>query len=147
MTLSRIASGLAREIQAQDWSDAHTRLDGSRHNRRADRTTAAQLEPGQAENVKLNVVWVVAQALSAEDPNFSVREFAEAAGVARDYLLTRRGTPNGMIEAGLRFNTDIAIRQIGNSWMAEYVSDVDEGRVQASIGDSPEAALEYLRST
>lgn len=146
MALSRTAQLIAREINAQDWSDAHTRLDGSRHDRRADRTTSDQLEPGLEEHVRLNVVWVVAQALSAEDPNFNVREFARASGVPKDFLLTRRGTPNGMIEAGLRFNSDIEIRQRGALWTAEYIGDVDEGRTQAAYGDSPEDALGLLRA-
>lgn len=146
MSLSRIAQSLAREIRAQDWSDSHTRLDGSRHDRRADRTSAAQLESGQDEYVRLNVVWVVAQALSGEDPNFNVREFARAAGVSKDFLLTRRGSANGMIEAGLRFNSDIAIRQAKGSWFAEFVGDVDEGRVQMAVVDTPEEALAILRA-
>lgn len=102
MALSRIAQTFADEIRRQDWSDAHSRADGSRHNRTVDRTTQPQLSQDETETVLMNVVWVVAQALFEEDPNFSVREFAEAAGVGRDWLYTRSGRPHGGIEAGLR---------------------------------------------
>ena len=80
--LSTIAQALADEIAAQDWSDAHSRADGARHNRESDRTQAAQLAPDEADTVRVNVMWVVAQALSDHDPHFDVHAFAEAAGVS-----------------------------------------------------------------
>lgn len=104
--LSTIAQSLADEIKAQDWSDAHSRADGSRHDRTLDRTTSAQLDPDQADTVRVNVMWVVAQALSDHDPNFDVHAFAEAAGVSRGYRLRKDGTPSGGIPAGIRHSHD-----------------------------------------
>jgi hypothetical protein len=119
MALSHIAARLAAEIRDQDWSDAHVRLDGSRHNRAIDRTGTEQLPPAKAEAIRLNVVWVVGQALAEEDPNFSIREFAEASGVGRDFLLTRRGGLNGGIEAGIRpIGRDVVLETDGRTWVA-----------------------------
>jgi hypothetical protein len=102
MALSRIAQLFADEIRAQDWSDAHTRADGARHDRTVDRTTDPQLTPDETETVRLNVMWVVGQVLSDEDPNFDVHEFAAAAGVADHWRLNRDGRPSGGIPAGIR---------------------------------------------
>lgn len=100
--LSTIAQTLADEIRAQDWSDAHSRADGARHDRTVDRTSEPQLSNREAERVRVNVMWVVAQALSMHDPNFDVHAFAEAAGVSDIYRLRKDGTPSGAIPAGLR---------------------------------------------
>lgn len=101
-TLSTIAQSLADEIRAQDWSDAHSRADGARHSRTADRTQSAQLTEDETETVHVNVMWVVAQALSDHDPNFDVHAFAEAAGVSRRYRLRKDGSASGGISAGVR---------------------------------------------
>lgn len=101
-TLSTIAQRLADEIKAQDWSDAHTRADGARHDRGMDRTKSDQLDADATEVVLMNVVWVTGQALAEDDPQFNIRAYAEACGVSNDWLLTRRGAPNGGIEAGIR---------------------------------------------
>lgn len=100
--LSTIATRLAHEIRVQDWSDAHSRVDGARHRRSFDRTNSRQLTDGEAERVRMNVIWVVGQALAEDDPNFNIRDFAEAAGADLGYLYTSRGSKNGGIEAGLR---------------------------------------------
>lgn len=103
--LSTIAQALADEIAAQDWSDAHSRADGARHNRELDRTQAAQLAPDEADTVRVNVMWVVAQALRDHDPNFDVHAFAESAGVSAAYRLRNDGSPSGGIPAGIRLRT------------------------------------------
>lgn len=100
--LSTIAQRLADEIARQDWSDSHTRLDGARHDRTLDRSHDQQLSASETASVKMNTVWVTGQALAEDDPNFDIRAFAEACGVSDEFLRTRRGAPNGMIEAGLR---------------------------------------------
>jgi len=104
--LSTIAQALAEEIAAQDWSDAHNRADGARHDRAADHTTTTQLSPAEAEFVRVNVMWVTAQALSAHEANFDVHAFAEAAGVDPRFRLRSDGSPSGAIPAGLRPNYD-----------------------------------------
>lgn len=101
--LSTQHAALAEQIRNQDWSDAHTRLDGAGHNRITDKTTTAQLTPEESERVRMNVIWVVGQALADHDPNFSIRHFAESAGASQAFLVTRDGKrKNGMIEAGIR---------------------------------------------
>jgi hypothetical protein len=148
MALSRVATKIAAEIRDQDWSDAHSRLDGARHNRDLDHTSEPQLKPMQAESVRMNVVWVVAQALAEEDPNFSVREFAKASGVPDDYLLTRRGTPNGGIEAGLRpVGRDIYLQTDGVTWMAVNRAADPSAQptpVAVAVASSPAAAIALL---
>lgn len=100
--LNTLAQRLADEIRAQEWSDVHSRADGSRHDRKMDRTSSLQLSDGETDVVRLNVVWVVGQALAEDDPNFDIRAFAEAAGVPDRQLYTRSGKPNRGIEAGIR---------------------------------------------
>lgn len=134
--LSTLAQALADEIRAQDWSDAHSRADGSRHDRTVDRTTAPQLDPDEAECVRVNVMWVTAQALSDHDPNFDVHAFAEAAGVSADYRLRKDGTPSGGIPAGIR-------RTDGNTYtpvqLARLLGYTDEARPGKVVRD-------YLRA-
>jgi hypothetical protein len=105
MAISQIAQRFADEIRMQDWSDSHTRLDGARHDRTFDRTSSEQLSPEQAERVRINVMWVVAQTLSDDDPNFDAHTFAAACGVSKNFLFTRSGKPNGGIWAGIRPST------------------------------------------
>jgi hypothetical protein len=100
--VNRIARELAKEIASQDWSDAPYRIDGARHNRVMDRTQSEQLPAKNADWLKLNVVWVVAQGLRNEDPNLDVHAFAEACGVADWLRLNRDGKPSGAIDAGIR---------------------------------------------
>ena len=92
--LSRLAREFAAEIAHHDWSDAHERADRAGHHRDHDRRPSPQLEPAQAQTVKLNAMWVTAQVLAYNDPNFDVAEFAAACGVAE-----RRP---GVLRAGLR---------------------------------------------
>lgn len=100
--LSTIAQALADEIRTQDWSDVHSRADGARHDRATDRTAAPQLDDDETDTVRVNVMWVAAQALSDHDPNFDVHAFAEAAGVSERYRLRKDGSPSGGIDAGIR---------------------------------------------
>jgi len=100
--LSTIARRLAFEISAQDWSDAHSRADGARHDRTLDHTTSPMLSAQEAETVRLNVVWVVGQALAEDDPNFDIHAFAEAAGVPDHLRVRKDGRPSGVIDAGIR---------------------------------------------
>jgi hypothetical protein len=105
MALSVLAQQFADEIALQDWSDAHSRLDRAGHNRTVDRTNAPQLTPSETDAVRTNVMWVVAQVLLYNDPNFNVHEFAEAAGVPEDIRLTSRGKLSGAIAYGLRWSS------------------------------------------
>ena len=143
--LSHVAQLLALEIKNQDWSDAHNRSDGARHDRTADRTQTPRLQPDEAATVKMNVVWVVAQALAAAEPGFNARAFAELAEVDPGYLLTRRGTPNGMIEAGIRHvDGPIMIAEYGGAWTATLPSARPDGQLAVVVAGSPQEALEVL---
>lgn len=102
MTLSRLASEFAAEIRLHDWSDAPWRLDRAGHDRSTDTNRGSHvLTNDEAQGIRTNVMWVVAQVLGHADPNFDVYEFAEACGVR---TLTPRGERDGGIEYGLRRN-------------------------------------------
>jgi hypothetical protein len=95
MALSPIAKQLAQEIRTQDWSDAPYRIQGARHKREGDKV----LDGKATDNVRMNVMWVAAQALvDMRDPSFDVYEFAKACDVE-----TQRsgGGLNTAIERGL----------------------------------------------
>ncbi|MEV5411020.1 hypothetical protein AB0K60_19520 [Thermopolyspora sp. NPDC052614] len=82
MALSRRAREHAAEIRAHDWRDAPYRLDRAGHRREFDTKKSSQvLSPAEASRIKVNVMWVTAQGLGYEDPNFDVVEFARACGV------------------------------------------------------------------
>lgn len=100
--LSTLAQALADEIRAQDWSDVHSRADGARHDRERDKTSAETLSDDETDTVRVNVMWVVGQALSDHDPNFDIHAFAEEAGVSENYRLRKDGSPSGGIPAGIR---------------------------------------------
>jgi hypothetical protein len=100
MALSRIAEAFAAEISNHDWSDAPWRADRAGHDRSTDSHQGVQqLTPAETANVRLNVMWVVAQVLAHMDPNLDVYGFAEAAGVN---TRTSHGDPSGHIVYGLR---------------------------------------------
>jgi hypothetical protein len=102
MALSRLAQQFADEIRNHDWSDAPYRIDRAGHQRSMDgpNNTTPQLIPQQTDNVRTNVMWVAAQVLGFNDPNFDVYEFAEACGVD---TRTSSGRPkSGHITSGLR---------------------------------------------
>ncbi|MFI5526963.1 hypothetical protein ACIA8O_00245 [Kitasatospora sp. NPDC051853] len=103
MALSRDARNFAAEIRNHDWSDAPWRLDRAGHSR-ADDTKAGPdaLTVEQTRFVKTNVMWVVGQVLSNQDPNFDIYEFAEACGLK---TTTASGRKNGGIAAGIRTDT------------------------------------------
>jgi len=104
MALSRQARELAAEIKLQDWSDAPYRADRAGHRREHDSNRGRTvLEPLETDVVRMNVMWVAAQALGYADPNFDVYEFAEACGVDTH---TRSGRRDGGIAAGLRRGPD-----------------------------------------
>jgi hypothetical protein len=95
MALSRLAAEFAAEIKQHDWQDAPYRTDRAGHSWERDSHRPSRvLDPGETASVRMNVVWVVAQVLGYHDPNFSVVEFVEAAGV--------QGFPDGWINAGVR---------------------------------------------
>jgi hypothetical protein len=104
MALLRIAKKHAREIRLQDWSDAHSRIDGARHRNEDDSAgrRAEKLAEEAADRIRLNVVWAVGQTLHEDDPNFDVWEFAKKSGVSSRLLYRRDGKPSGGIAAGLR---------------------------------------------
>jgi hypothetical protein len=109
MALSRLAAQFAAEIKSHDWSDAPWRLDRAGHRRSDDRSkrTEEQLSPVETDCVRVNVMWVTAQVLAYNDPNFDVYEYAIACGVPRGYTHTSSGRRNGMIEMGLRHEYDV----------------------------------------
>lgn len=105
MALSKLAQQFADEIRLHDWSDAPFRADRAGHRRDMDGPPGVnqipQLTQDHTNTVRLNVMWVTAQVLAYNDPNFNVFEFAEACGVD---TRTPSGRPqSGHITAGLRF--------------------------------------------
>lgn len=100
MALSRQAREIAAEIRLQDWSDAPHRADRAGHRREHDTNRGDRvLSPLETDVLRMNVMWVTAQALGYADPNFDEYEFAQACGVN---ILTRSGRRDGSISAGLR---------------------------------------------
>ena len=88
----------ADEIRNHDWTDAPYRMDRAGRNRASDSTPGPEtLSATQTAAVRMNVMWVTAQVLAYNDPNFDVIEFAEACGV--------EGSA-GWIKAGLRRSTN-----------------------------------------
>lgn len=104
MALSRIAQEFADEIRNHDWSDSPWRLDRAGHDSAHDRgaPSHAPLSLEEADNVKTNVMWVTAQVLFYQDPNFSVGEFAVACGVPRRVTHRSDGKFSGGLSNGLR---------------------------------------------
>jgi hypothetical protein len=102
MALSRLAQQFADEIKLHDWSDAPFRADraGHRRDRDSNAHNYPQLDAGQTETVKVNAMWVVAQVLSYNDPNFGIEEFAQACGFGERGIGGYRW--GGTFEAGLR---------------------------------------------
>jgi hypothetical protein len=101
MALSRLAQEMAAEIRQHDWSDAPWRIDRAGHDRSMDSNAGPrQLDQGETESVRINVMWVTSQVLGHADPNFDVYEYAESCGVT-----TR--TPSGArawVAHGLRLD-------------------------------------------
>lgn len=104
MALSRLAAQFAAEIALQDWSDAPFRADRAGHRREFDSPSKVantpQLDAHGAETVRVNVMWVTAQVLAYNDPNFDVNEFARACGIGEFNTYGRRWGRG--IEVGLR---------------------------------------------
>ncbi|KOU62026.1 hypothetical protein ADK57_25615 [Streptomyces sp. MMG1533] len=102
MALSRLASEFAAEINNHDWSDAPYRRDRAGHNRSRDpKAPPEPLSARQTDYVQTNVMWVVAQVLGYEDPNFDPCEFAEACGVD---MVSNHSLSKASILAGLRID-------------------------------------------
>ncbi|MCK8431851.1 hypothetical protein G3I77_02080 [Streptomyces sp. D2-8] len=102
MALSKLAQQFADEISLQDWSDAHIRIDRAGHDRKTDTKSSPNdpiLNADEVRRVKINVMWVTAQVLGYNDPNFDVYEFAEACGINTQ---NSRGGRDGTYRAGLR---------------------------------------------
>ncbi|PPF50340.1 hypothetical protein C5B94_15390 [Clavibacter michiganensis] len=114
---------LAAEIRAHDWSEAPYRASGTAHapahapsgddsgsgsgsDGGSPGSAAPRLSPEEAERVRVNVMWVVAQCLGYEDPEFNPDAFAEAAGITRDYRCTPFGGRSAIVREGLRVGTD-----------------------------------------
>ncbi|WP_141566252.1 hypothetical protein [Pseudonocardia sp. N23] len=104
--MSRLARDFAAEINYHDWSDAPYRLDRAGHQRDHDRHNATPdvLNQAETDNVRTNVMWVVAQVLGHADPNFDVFEFAEWCGV--DTRTSAGRARSGHIPAGLRHDLE-----------------------------------------
>jgi hypothetical protein len=102
MALSRLAAQFAAEINQHDWSDAPYRADKAGHRNDHDRQPAPQLTQSETGTIRMNVMWVTAQVLGYNDPNFDVYEYARACGVDTS---TPSGRPNsGAIRYGLRID-------------------------------------------
>ncbi|MFB6392703.1 hypothetical protein [Polymorphospora lycopeni] len=99
MALSRLAQQFADEIRNHDWSDAPYRVDRAGHRHDDDRNPGKQLDAVETDRIRTNVMWVTAQVLGYNDPNFDVNEFAGQCGVE---IRTRSGRINGGIWAGIR---------------------------------------------
>ncbi|MET4783479.1 hypothetical protein ABIB56_003499 [Glaciihabitans sp. UYNi722] len=112
MPLSRIAQEFADEIRNHNWSDSPWRLDRAGHDPAQDRGTLprAPLSSEEADNVKTNVMWVTAQVLFFQDPNFSVNEFAVACGVPRRVTHRSDGNFSGGLSSGLRVQDGVVAR-------------------------------------
>lgn len=102
MALSRLAAQFAAEIALHDWSDAPYRADRAGHRREHDSNAhlSAQLNAADTETVKVNAMWVTAQVLAYNDPNFDVNEFAKACGFSERRASGYRW--GGTFAAGLR---------------------------------------------
>lgn len=101
--LSRIAQEFAAEIAGHDWSDAPWRLDRAGHRREVDSNRGVPvLAPEEADRVRTNVMWVVAQVLRHSDPNLDLHEFAQACGIPSRITHNANGRPSGTIPAGIR---------------------------------------------
>ncbi|MEU2147905.1 MULTISPECIES: hypothetical protein [Streptomyces] len=71
----------------------------------------------------MNVMWVTAQVLGYQDPNFDVYEFAAACGVE---TMTRSGRLNGGIEAGVRLHDGRYMRPgTWDSGESDWLDEVD----------------------
>ncbi|WP_147312453.1 hypothetical protein [Thermomonospora umbrina] len=116
--MSRLAEQFAAEISNHYWGDAPYRADRAGHRPEDDHPSRRHepLPAPQADNIRMNVMWVVAQVLGYNDPNFDVYEFAEASGVD---TTTSTGRRNRGIEYGLRRD--------GDRYCKPGTRDVDEG--------------------
>lgn len=137
MALSRLAREFAAEIRQHDWSDAPWRLDRAGH-KRADDTKSNDgdrvLSDDETRFVRTNVMWVVAQVLGNQNPNFDEYEFAEACGVP---TLTAGGRRNGAISAGLR-KDDYGRYMRPGTWDADAKGDVITTETSDYYHNSPE---------
>lgn len=98
---------LAAEIAAHDWAAAPHRAGGAARGRPGDEAgDHPRLAPEEAERVRANVMWVVAQCLGYEDPELPHDAFAAACGVTRDYRCTPFGGPSTIVREGLRIGVD-----------------------------------------
>ena len=114
--LSRLAQQFAAEIRQHDWSDAPYRGDRAGHRREHDTNRGAkQLSPAEAETVKLNAIWVSAQVLAFNDPNFDIVEFARACD---------NDTKPGILKAGLRGGQ--GIYQVPGTYSYEASPDLED---------------------
>ncbi|MFM9877845.1 MAG: hypothetical protein ACKVOG_08360 [Rhodoglobus sp.] len=106
MALSRFAQELADEVRGHDWSDSPWRLDRAGHQWAQDRgkQIADPLDSRETDNVRTNVMWVMAQVLLHADPNFDVHEFATACGVPNRIVFNADGRRSGAIRTGLRID-------------------------------------------
>jgi hypothetical protein len=105
MSLSRLATKFAIEIYNHDWSDSPWRLDRAGHDRRIDsRRTEQTLSDDETDCVRTNVMWVTAQVLRYEDPNFDVHEYAAACGVPRSITHRTNGSRSDVVTYGLRWD-------------------------------------------
>ena len=123
MALSRIAREHAAEIRNHDWSDAPFRADRAGHDRAVDGRGGRVLTDQETDTIRMNVMWVTAQVLGHQDPNFNVYDFAAACGVE---ITTRSGRLNGGIEAGVRLHEGRYMRP--GTWDAgegDWLDEVD----------------------
>ena len=106
--LSRIGEDFAREIRNHDWSDSPYRADRAGHKREHDgaKKSAEVLSPSESATVLTNVMWVTAQVLLHDDPNFDLVAYAEACGVPHRVIHNSGGRVSGILTAGIRWGLD-----------------------------------------
>jgi hypothetical protein len=128
MSLSRLASKFATEIYSHDWSDCPWRLDRAGHDRRIDsRRTEQTLSDVETDFVRTNVMWVTAQVLRYEDPNFDVHEYAAACGVPRSITHRTNGSRSDIVTYGLRWEDTqnwVPATPGGPMWQVQVQCDV-----------------------
>ena len=111
--LSRAAELMAMEIRNHDWSDAPYRVDRAGHRRDKDSNSSGitALSKWETEGILTNVMFVTAQVLGSDDPNFDSMEYAKACGVPERYL-------NGYVDSGIRKN-DSGLIESPETWAGQ----------------------------
>lgn len=138
--LSTLAQAFANEIREHDWSDAPYRLDRAGHRREHDRKLSPEmLLDAETDRVRMNVMWVAAQVLMAQDANLNLLEFAEQCGVPRHLTRNSAGEESGGLRHGLRMmHASITASATRSTFSAVFLSNARVGSTTAVILETPE---------